>query len=273
MKRAIALTLILALCLAIAGPALASEGAAGTGNSESSVPVESNPAEAPAPAETGPAAAEPMPSEDESLPPELAAAVQSLSPAQLRALVRLAQERLREMEKEREKAREKEQTAKPKPKPKYEKFKGRVKINGKELKFDQPPVVRGGRLLVPLRAISEGLKAEVRWDPAAKTVTVVKGDTTVVLFLDKAEVLVNGEKVTLDVPAVAVNGRTLVPLRFLNQVFRNRVEFDDKTGEVNIEEEEQGEEGQEEEEQEAEAGSEAAGGVQEAAPAQPEAAQ
>lgn len=256
MKRLVALALILGFCLTIAVPALASEQPAGTGNSGAAAPAEMTPA----PAETGPAAAEPAPSEGEALPPELAAAVQSLSPAQLKALIGLAQERLREMERqrEREKAREKEKNTKPKPKPKYEEFKGRVRLNGKELKFDQPPVVRGGRLLVPLRAVSEGLKAEVRWDPAAGTVTVVKGDVTVVLFLDRAEALVNGEKVALEVPAAAVNGRTLVPLRFLNQVFRNRVEFDKKTGDVEIEEEAE----------EVEAGAD-----EEAAPVQPGAAQ
>lgn len=256
MKRLVALPLILAFCLAIAAPAAASEQAAGTEQPETT---------APAPAETEPTVAP----QEETVPPEIAAVVQSLSPAQLKALAKLVQERLREMERqrERERLREEKPPAKPEPKSKpklklkYEPFKGRVRVNGKELKFDQPPVVREGRILVPLRAISEGLKAEVRWDPDAKTVTVIKGDTTVVLFLDKAEVLVNGEKVALDVPAVAVNGRTLVPLRFLNQVFRNRVEFNEKTDEVNIEEEE------------AEAGQEAAGEAQETTPAQTENAQ
>jgi len=275
MKRPIALALILALCLAIAAPALAQEEAVGAGNLGASVPAEGKPAAVPAVTDAESTAAQ----QDEALPPELAAAVQSLSPAQLKALVKLAQERLREMERERERERLRgeERAAEPKPKPepkpqpkpkpgpkpKYEPFKGRVKLNGRELKFDQPPVVRDGRILVPLRAISEGLKAEVRWDPAAGTVTVIKGGTTVVLFLDKAEVLVNGQKVTLDAPAAVVNGRMLVPLRFLNQVFRNRVEFKKETGEVEIEEEKE----------EEEAGRQPAGGTGAAAPAQPGAGQ
>ena len=118
-------------------------------------------------------------------------------------------------------------------------FQGKVFIGGKEFKFDdrdQPLVIREGRLLVPLRAISRGLKAEVDWDPEAKTVTVVKGDVTVILYLDKAEALVNGEKVALEIPATVINSRTLVPLRFLTKVFKNKINYDQKTGTVTIEE-------------------------------------
>lgn len=130
---------------------------------------------------------------------------------------------------------------------KLEPFKGKVFLGKNELKFDQPPVIREGRLLVPLRAISEGMKAQVDWDPATKTVTVTKGDTVVVLFLDKAEVLVNGEKMALEVPAMVVNNRTLVPLRFLHEIFKGKVNYDEKTGDVTLEEEEGEAEAEEEE--------------------------
>lgn len=58
-----------------------------------------------------------------------------------------------------------------------------VKVKGKDIKFDIPPVIKDGRTLIPVRAIMNGLGAEVKWDEAAKTVTVTKGDVTVVITL------------------------------------------------------------------------------------------
>ncbi|MGB9887369.1 MAG: copper amine oxidase N-terminal domain-containing protein [Moorellales bacterium] len=118
-------------------------------------------------------------------------------------------------------------------------FTGKVFLNGREFRFDpddQPPVIKEGRVLIPVRALSRGLKAEVRWDPETKTVTVTRNDTTIVLVVDKLEVWVNGEKQELDVPALLLNNRVLVPLRFINQALRCRVQYDQDTGNITVEE-------------------------------------
>ncbi len=94
-----------------------------------------------------------------------------------------------------------------------------VHLDGKKLKFDQIPVAENGRTLVPLRAIFEAIGATVEWDGATSTVTAVKGDTTVKLTLDSTTAYKNGEQITLDVPARALNGRTLVPVRFIADCF------------------------------------------------------
>ena len=94
-----------------------------------------------------------------------------------------------------------------------------VHLNGKKLKFDQIPVAENGRTLVPLRTIFEAIGADVSWDGATSTVTAVKGDTTVKLTLGSKTAYKNGNEVTLDVPAKAVNGRTLVPVRFIADCF------------------------------------------------------
>ena len=45
-------------------------------------------------------------------------------------------------------------------------------INGKLTRLDQPPVLDGGRVLVPLRFVSEALGATVSWDAPRLTVAV-----------------------------------------------------------------------------------------------------
>jgi hypothetical protein len=47
--------------------------------------------------------------------------------------------------------------------------------------MEQPPVIVQGRTLVPLRAIMESIGAEVKWDEATRTVTVLREGHTVTL--------------------------------------------------------------------------------------------
>ncbi len=82
---------------------------------------------------------------------------------------------------------------------------------------DTPPTVVSGRTLVPVRPIFESLGATVLWDQNTKTATGVKDDTTVVIQIYNSTAYVNGEPKVLDVPAQLINGRTMVPARFVSK--------------------------------------------------------
>ncbi len=94
-----------------------------------------------------------------------------------------------------------------------------VFYNGEKVLFDQLPVIENGRTLVPLRAIFEKIGAEVSWDAETSTITAVKDSTEIKLTLNSTTAYKNGEAITLDVPAKSVNGRTLVPVRFIADCF------------------------------------------------------
>ncbi len=94
-----------------------------------------------------------------------------------------------------------------------------VLLDGEKIKFDQIPVAEAGRTLVPLRAIFDALGAEVGWDGNTQTVTAKKGDTEISLTLGNTTATKNGEAIILDVPAKAISGRTLVPVRFVADCF------------------------------------------------------
>ncbi|MDK2836510.1 MAG: hypothetical protein PWP21_1287 [Thermosediminibacterales bacterium] len=121
----------------------------------------------------------------------------------------------------------------------------KVFVNGRIPEFDVPPVIKAGRTLVPVRAITEGLGAEVSFDPETSQVTVTKGDIEVVLTLGETVALVNGEPVEIDTIPDVISNRTFVPLRFLNEIFGANVEYDAETHMVIIDEDS---ENQEEEE-------------------------
>ncbi|MEB3100863.1 stalk domain-containing protein [Ferviditalea candida] len=92
-------------------------------------------------------------------------------------------------------------------------------VNGEEPQFDVPPVIKDGRTLVPFRAISKALHADVTWDAQEKSVTVTKEGITVKLIIGSKTAYVNGQEVQLDVPAQTLDNRTVVPIAFVSQAF------------------------------------------------------
>lgn len=110
-----------------------------------------------------------------------------------------------------------------------------VLLNGTKVSFEnQEPINQSGRVLVPLRGIFEAFGAEVKWDAATKKITAVKDDRTVILTIGSTTAYVNGTAVTLDVPASLVNGRTLVPVRFISEGLDMDATWDSTTSTVKI---------------------------------------
>lgn len=110
----------------------------------------------------------------------------------------------------------------------------KVSVNGKNLVMDEPPVIVGGRTLVPLRTIFEAIGVTPIWDNATKTVTASTDKVSLRLTIGEGKALVNGKPVTLDVPGTLVNGRTMIPTRFIAETFDSVVGWDPATKTVQI---------------------------------------
>lgn len=94
--------------------------------------------------------------------------------------------------------------------------------DGMNFKFDTPPVIKGNRTLIPVRAITKGLGAELYWDQQDQ-ITITKGSITIILTLGSNIAYVNGEEVVLDSKASITNNRTYVPMRFIMETFKMKV--------------------------------------------------
>jgi hypothetical protein len=90
-------------------------------------------------------------------------------------------------------------------------------VDGKLVKSDVAPFIQNGRALVPVRAISAALKADVKWDAQTRTVVITRGELSITLYLDKKEAKVKGKKVLLDTVPVLKKGRVFLPLRFVSE--------------------------------------------------------
>ena len=110
----------------------------------------------------------------------------------------------------------------------------KVTVNGEYLTFDQPPIIRNQRLLVPLSAIFKALGAEVSWDGVKRTVTATAGARVIKLTIGSGTAYVDRAVVALDSPSVIVNSRTLVPLRFISEALSAEVSWNADTKTASI---------------------------------------
>jgi len=94
--------------------------------------------------------------------------------------------------------------------------------------LDIKPIVQNGRTLVPVRFIAEKFGATVGWEDATQTVSVKSGVKKITLQIGSNQMDVDGNVVTLDVPAQTIGGRTLIPLRALVEALGKQVFWDDR---------------------------------------------
>jgi phosphate transport system substrate-binding protein len=101
-----------------------------------------------------------------------------------------------------------------------------IEFDGRIVPSEISPVIVGTRTLVPLRVIFETLGADVSWDAATQTVTGRKGESVITLTIGSRTAAVNGVIRRLEQPAQIMEGRTLVPFRFIGEALGAGVEWD-----------------------------------------------
>lgn len=111
-------------------------------------------------------------------------------------------------------------------------------VEGQAVETDQPAVIVDSRTMVPVRVIAETLGCEVDWDAETKTVTFTQGSIVATMVVGEKTLNVTNNGVTtameIDTPAVIINNRTMVPVRFLTELFGFNVDWDAVTKTVNV---------------------------------------
>lgn len=110
----------------------------------------------------------------------------------------------------------------------------KVKVDNDYVEFDVQPQLIGGRTMVPLRAIFEAIGATVSWEAETSTITAYNETHIVKATIGNETMTVDGEKHTMDVSPMIIDGRTLVPARFVAEAFDCDVEWDSESLTVNI---------------------------------------
>ena len=101
-----------------------------------------------------------------------------------------------------------------------------IEFNGNILGFDVPPIIEDGSTLVPMRFLFEQMGADVEWDSETQTATATLDNKAVTFSIDNVNARINNKPAKMDVPARLVNGKTMVPLRFLSENMGYDVDWD-----------------------------------------------
>jgi trimeric autotransporter adhesin len=110
-----------------------------------------------------------------------------------------------------------------------------ILVNDVPLKYESGgPREVGGRVLVPMRSIFEALGATVEWNAAQRTVVGHKGNTQIVMRIGEKIARKDGHEIILDQPAQIIEGRTMVPIRFIAESLGADVNWDVQTKTVVI---------------------------------------
>lgn len=101
-------------------------------------------------------------------------------------------------------------------------------VNGHKVRFPdtEPYIDTNGRTMVPVRFVSEKLGGEVTWDANTKTVGINYKGKSISLPVGSKTVSIDSTKIELDTAAEMVEGRTMVPLRFVSEAMESTVKFD-----------------------------------------------
>ncbi|OAX51083.1 hypothetical protein gpAD87_23015 [Paenibacillus sp. AD87] len=111
----------------------------------------------------------------------------------------------------------------------------KLKINDKTTNMDTTPMLWKNTTYIPLRFLSEGIGATVKWDKKAQQVTVMAGNDTLKFWVNNNVMEVNGMKKNVGATVfVNKDGRTQVPLRFIAELLGWDVKWAQKDGSITL---------------------------------------
>jgi hypothetical protein len=102
-------------------------------------------------------------------------------------------------------------------------------VDGTARTMDVAPLISKDRTMVPVRFVGEIFGAEFAWDGKLSKATFVLDDVKIELSIDSKTAMVNGRAVALDSEPVIIEGRTMVPLRFVSEYMGASIDWDGQT--------------------------------------------
>ena len=108
----------------------------------------------------------------------------------------------------------------------------RIYTNGELAYIDKElgtPFSQNNRTFVPIRFFAYQFGWNIKWQDAKQTAVVSNGDTTISVKLNQSYAVVNNKHINIDpsgkITAIAKNGRTYLPLRFIAEQFKLKVDY------------------------------------------------
>lgn len=92
-----------------------------------------------------------------------------------------------------------------------------------------------GYTMLPLRAVSEALDANVSWDDATKSITVMRGQRVVSFSVGSRNMYINGTVVPVNTSVEIKDGRAFIPVRDIaNALSISKIDWNEETKTVTL---------------------------------------
>jgi len=112
-------------------------------------------------------------------------------------------------------------------------------VNNNKIEMDTSPKIIQGRTYLPIRYIITPLGGEISWDSIEKKTTILFKEKIIELWIGKNYARINGEIKLIDpdnpnVVPIIIEGRTMLPIRFVAENLGCKVDWDGATKTITI---------------------------------------
>lgn len=114
----------------------------------------------------------------------------------------------------------------------YQHTKAKLEIDGEYIEING--ISKDGVTLVELRALCDALGVETVWDSEKSQITCTKGNKTLIFTVDSNNAIINNKGIKLSVAPKLLNGKTLLPARFVAEGIGKTVVYNDSTKLITI---------------------------------------
>jgi len=109
-----------------------------------------------------------------------------------------------------------------------------LNIEDKIIEGDVPPIMLNGRTLVPAREVFEALGAELKWLEDYNQLYVGYEEKLIILEIGKDYAIVDDKEVKMEAGPKIINGKTMIPVRFVAEALHFKVAWEDPTRIITI---------------------------------------
>lgn len=109
-----------------------------------------------------------------------------------------------------------------------------LKLDNELLKCEVPPIVFNDYSVVPARDVFEKLGAEVVWNGQREQVIINYKTTNIILYINNKMAYKNGRADLMPIAPKIINGKTMIPARYVSESIGFDVSFDSKTDTISI---------------------------------------
>lgn len=105
------------------------------------------------------------------------------------------------------------------------KTRAKVTLDGNRIDTENLARVVNGRTMIPVRCLAEQMGADVSYDSTLKAARIVRAGVEIIMPIGSKTCTVNGEPFQMDVAPYIENGRTMIPARYVSELFGQNIQW------------------------------------------------